>query len=162
MPRRTPLPRINPQGLLRFAERFVAVSPSEAPLLERLIRQFGVVVPRSALHECLPNPRGEASREELDLRIMRLRRRIRPLDLVIRIVRGHGYLLEAAGDRQPAEPKRARPVPQPHQRRHLTGCQGRSPSGQLNGLNNPEHTAKVTPLRRQRSGHGVAIRIVQY
>jgi DNA-binding winged helix-turn-helix (wHTH) protein len=153
------LPQIDhTSGTLWFAERFVAVSPNETRLLECMIRQFGVVVPRSTLHECLPNRPGGASRNALDLRIMRLRRRIRPLDLVIRTVYGRGYLLEAANRQQLVEPQLwPRPQPATHQDRHVAPRPGGPPNGQLNGLEHPEHTAKVTPLRRRRAGHGAAI-----
>lgn len=41
---------------------------------------------------------GPPSRNALDLRMLRLRRRIEPLNLVIRTVWGKGYLLDLAGD----------------------------------------------------------------
>lgn len=157
------LPQIDPCGVLRFAERFVAIPPSDACLLECLISEFGAVVARSTLDECLPKRQAGASRNALDLRIVRLRRRIRPLDLVIHRVRG-GYLLDMAAGKQLVEATRPRPRPRltAHQNRNVAGCPGgqlrqpRQPSGQRGGLKYPEHTAKVIPLRRG-PGHGVAI-----
>jgi DNA-binding winged helix-turn-helix (wHTH) protein len=152
------LPQIDPGGILRFAERSVAVSPIETCLLECLIYQFGVVVARSTLHGCLPDQSGGAGRNALDLRIMRLRRRIRPLDLVIRTVHGRGYVLEPASGRQLVEPTLLRPrSPLTAHQNRLAGRPGGPRGGQLNGLEYPEHTAKVTPLRRRRAGQGVAI-----
>lgn len=88
-------PQIDPFGILRFGERSVSVSPTETDLLECLTRQFGSLVPRQTLRDCLPDRPGGVSRNALDLHIMRLRRRIRPLNLVIRNVHGRGYLMEA-------------------------------------------------------------------
>lgn len=90
------LPQVDPHGLLRFGSRSVTVSRTETDLLECLTRQFGQLVPRETLRECLPERPGGVSRNALDLHIMRLRRRIQPLDLVIRTVWGRGYVLEAA------------------------------------------------------------------
>lgn len=109
------LPQVDPNGVLRYAGRSITVSRTETDLLESLVRQFGVLVPRELLRECLPDRPGGASRNALDLHIMRVRRRIRPLGLVIRTVWGRGYLLEAAdqpaqgaaeGGDQPGEPPR--------------------------------------------------------
>ena len=91
-------PQVDPYGILRFGDRSVSVSPTETDLLECLIRGFGSLVPRKMLLDCLPDrPDGGTSRNALDLHIMRLRRRIRPVRLAIRTVRGRGYLLEAMG-----------------------------------------------------------------
>lgn len=89
------LPHVDPNGVLRYAGRSITVSRTETDLLECLVRQFGVLVPRETLRECLPDRPGGASRNALDLHIMRVRRRIRPLGLVVRTVWGRGYLLEA-------------------------------------------------------------------
>jgi hypothetical protein len=88
------LPHVDPNGVLRFGGRSITVSRTETDLLECLVRQFGVLVTREALRDCLPDRPGGASRNALDLHIMRVRRRIRPLGLVIRTVWGRGYLLE--------------------------------------------------------------------
>lgn len=138
-------PQIDPCGVLRFAERFVAVPPSDACLLECLIREFGAVVARSTLEECAPNQPAGASHNALDLRIMRLRRRIRPLDLVIHRVRG-GYLLDIAAGVRLVEATR-----------NVNGSPGGPPSGQRDELKYPQRDAKVTPLRRRRSGRDAAI-----
>ena len=104
------LPQVDPNGVLRYAGRSITVSRTETDLLECLVRQFGVLVPRETLRECLPDRPGGASRNALDLHIMRVRRRIRPLGLVVRTVWGRGYLLEATepapavADRSPNHP----------------------------------------------------------
>lgn len=89
------LPQVDPYGILRFDDRSISVSPTETDLLECLIRQFGSMVSRETLLQCLPDRPGSVSRNALDLHIMRLRRRIRPIGLAVRTVHGRGYLLEA-------------------------------------------------------------------
>lgn len=124
------LPQVDPFGVLRFADRSISVSPCETDLLETLIRHFGTVVLRETLQACLPERPTGVSRNALDLHIMRLRRRIRPLGLVIRTARGRGYLLDSAERFRAAVP----------------GAPGRLDDGE---------PAKVTPLRRHRR-QGVA------
>jgi DNA-binding winged helix-turn-helix (wHTH) protein len=108
------LPHVDPNGVLRYAGRSITVSRTETDLLECLVRQFGVLVPRDTLRECLPDRPGGASRNALDLHIMRVRRRIRPLGLVVRTVWGRGYLLEAAEQPSTAErpPNKAAQAPE--------------------------------------------------
>lgn len=88
-------PQVDPHGVLRFGMRCTPVSPTATDLLECLVRQFGVLVSREVLHECLPEGVDDDNRNVLDLHMMRLRKRIRPVGLVIRTVWGRGYLLEA-------------------------------------------------------------------
>jgi DNA-binding winged helix-turn-helix (wHTH) protein len=95
------LPQIDPFGVVRFADKSICVSPTETDLLGCLIREFGSLVPRETLLQCLPDRPGEATRNALDLHIMRLRKRIRPIGLAVRTVHRRGYLLEALnGDRE--------------------------------------------------------------
>lgn len=110
------LPHVDPNGVLRFAGRSITVSRTETDLLECLVRQFGVLVTRDMLRECLPDRPGGASRNALDLHIMRVRRRIRSLGLVIRTVWGRGYLLEAA-ENQPVPLRGGQPAQRPEPRR---------------------------------------------
>jgi DNA-binding winged helix-turn-helix (wHTH) protein len=105
------LPHVDPNGVLRFAGQSVTVSRTETDLLECLARQFGALVPRAVLRDCLPDRPGGASRNALDLHIMRVRRRIRPLGLAVRTVWGRGYVLEAV-----ESPVAAQPVPHPARR----------------------------------------------
>ena len=85
---------VDPNGVLRYRGRLTTLSPTATDLLERLIRDFGVLVSREALSQCLPERDGEASRNALDLHVTRLRKRIGPVGLTIRTVWGRGYLLE--------------------------------------------------------------------
>jgi DNA-binding winged helix-turn-helix (wHTH) protein len=105
------LPHVDPNGVLRYAGRSITISRTETDLLECLVRQFGVLVTREMLRDCLPDRPGGASRNALDLHIMRVRRRIRPIGLVIRTVWGRGYLLEA--DQAQPDADRARHHAQP-------------------------------------------------
>jgi DNA-binding winged helix-turn-helix (wHTH) protein len=96
-------PQVDPNGVLRYCGRSITVSPTSTDLLERLVREFGVLVSRDELRNCLPDRDGGASRNALDLHIMRVRKRIRPIGLAIRTVWGRGYLLESSG-REAASP----------------------------------------------------------
>ncbi|WP_245572426.1 helix-turn-helix domain-containing protein [Actinokineospora enzanensis] len=87
------VPRVDEGGVLRYGGRAVAISPVGAGVLARLAQDFGVLVPREVLQHCLPG--NAEQRNALDLQIMRLRRRIRPLGLAIRTVWCRGYLLVA-------------------------------------------------------------------
>jgi hypothetical protein len=117
------LPQLDPYGILRFGDRSITVSPSQIDLLDCLIRRFGSLVPRAALLQCLPSRPGAFSRNALDLHIMRLRRRIQPVDLVIRTVYRRGYLLEPLDDPQPVQGVRPRQLiefPDPRARDRVT------------------------------------------
>lgn len=86
-------PRIDSDGIVRCGSRSVAVSPTEAAILQLLTRNFGMVVSREALCAQLSAAAGRSSRNALDLHIMRIRRRIAGAGLAIRTAWGRGYLL---------------------------------------------------------------------
>ncbi|PWI05416.1 transcriptional regulator [Streptomyces sp. NWU339] len=88
-------PHIDENQVLHFENRAVPLSPAEAELLNLLIRDFGSLVHRGALFESAAVD-GTRSRNTLDLRIMRIRRRIAPLGLVLRTDRVRGYALKQA------------------------------------------------------------------
>lgn len=86
-------PTLDEQGVLRLGDRWVPLAPVESRLMAVMLERFGAVVGRQALTRAgwldgLP------SRNALDVKIFRLRRRIEPLGLTIRTVRARGYLLE--------------------------------------------------------------------
>jgi DNA-binding response OmpR family regulator len=89
-------PHIDENRFLHFENGAVPLSPAEAELLDLLVRDFGSLVHRSALEECASAPDGARTRNTLDLRFMRIRRRIAPLGLVLHTDRGRGYVLEQA------------------------------------------------------------------
>jgi DNA-binding winged helix-turn-helix (wHTH) protein len=140
------LPHVDPNGVLRYAGRSITVSRTETDLLECLVRQFGVLVPREMLRDCLPDRPGGASRNALDLHIMRVRRRIRPIGLVVRTVWGRGYLLEAeqaptAAERPPDHSLTVHTSEFPGDGRFLDGWAHDSQDGQVFG-------GRVNPARR--------------
>ena len=89
------LPEIDDDGLLRFRGEWAALSPVETELARALVERFGGVVGRDALAK-RAWPIGLPTRNALDVHMLRLRRRITPLELEVRTVRGRGYLLQRA------------------------------------------------------------------
>jgi hypothetical protein len=78
------VPSLDDDGVLRVKGRWVALPPVEARLTTALLDRFGAVVSRDALSKAgWPD-------------VLRLRRRVEPLQLVIRTVRSRGYVLESA------------------------------------------------------------------
>ena len=88
-------PTIDGDGLVRTSDGWVSVAPVEARLASLLIENFGAVVSREALGD-VAWPDGPVQRNALDVRILRLRRRLNDIGLVIRTIRSRGYLLERA------------------------------------------------------------------
>ena len=95
----TSVPAIDEDGVLRFGGRWVSLPPLEARLTATLLQRYGAVVGREKLIRAVW-PGGSPGRNALDVHVLRLRRRIAPLDLAVRTVRSRGYLLEAVA---PAE-----------------------------------------------------------
>lgn len=89
-------PRMDASGTLNYRGRLVSVSPVEAALLTMLTTRFCSLATREELVERLAGQRACSSRNALDLHIMRIRRRIKPLGLVIRTAWSRGYILEPA------------------------------------------------------------------
>jgi Transcriptional regulatory protein, C terminal len=89
------VPGIDDDGVLRVGDRWVALPPVEARLASVLVERFGAVVSRDSLTK-IGWPAGSSSRNALDVHVLRLRRRLAPLQLAIRTVRSRGYLLERA------------------------------------------------------------------
>jgi DNA-binding response OmpR family regulator len=91
---RSESPALDRDGLLRFAGGWVSLPPVEARLMGALVERYGAVVSREQLSRS-GWPKGAPGRNALDVHVLRLRRRIAPLDLSIKTVRSRGYLLEA-------------------------------------------------------------------
>ena len=89
----SPIPEIDDDGLLRFRDRWVSLSPVERELAGALVERFGAVVGRELMAR-RAWPSGAPTRNALDVHILRLRRRIAPLGLEVRTVRSRGYLLQ--------------------------------------------------------------------
>ena len=91
-------PTIDSNGILQYGESTTTLSPTEANLMRHLIESFTCTVDRSLLSLNLVQA-SRVNRNALDLHVMRIRRRIRPLGLKIRKVWGRGYaLLPIVGD----------------------------------------------------------------
>jgi len=81
--------------VLVFGPQRLCLSPTEAQLMQVLCAEFSRVVDRATLVEQMWLGASEHDRRNaLDLRVMRLRRRVTPLRLTIRTAWGRGYLLE--------------------------------------------------------------------
>jgi Transcriptional regulatory protein, C terminal len=91
-------PDLDRDGLLRFSGGWVSLPPVEARVMAALIDRYETVVSRDQLARA-GWPKGAPGRNALDVHVLRLRRRIAPVDLVIKTVRSRGYLLEPAGGR---------------------------------------------------------------
>lgn len=90
-----PVPDLDTDGVLRYANRWVPLPPVEARLTDALLARFGAVVSRDSLSRA-GWPEGAPGRNALDVHVLRLRRRLAPVSLAIRTVRSRGYLLEPA------------------------------------------------------------------
>jgi DNA-binding response OmpR family regulator len=88
------VPELDSHGVLRVGAEWVGLPPVEARLVGALLERFGTVVSRESLSRA-GWPSGAPGRNALDVHVLRLRRRLSPLDLAIRTIRSRGYLLEA-------------------------------------------------------------------
>jgi len=91
----SPLPTIDDDGILRFRDGWVPLSPVERGLAQALVERYGAVVGREVLSR-RAWPCGAPTRNALDVHILRLRRRIATVGLEVRTVRSRGYLLQVA------------------------------------------------------------------
>ncbi|MFJ8133197.1 winged helix-turn-helix domain-containing protein [Streptomyces hydrogenans] len=90
------VPTIDSTGTLSYGSHSITISSTQTELMRLLIDRFGEVVYRTEFVECLAMRTPTLNRNSLDLHIMRLRRRLLPIDLSIRTVWGRGYMLENA------------------------------------------------------------------
>ena len=86
-------PRLDDNGRLYVGTQWVALSPIECRLISALLDRFGSVVSRATLTRS-GWPSGEPSRNQLDVHVLRLRRRVEPLGLSLRTLRARGYSLD--------------------------------------------------------------------
>lgn len=89
------VPTIDADNVLCIREERLPLADSEAVIMTSLVDNFQQVVPRKRLTESGWGNCSQEHRNALDLRILRLRRRIEPLKLEIVTVWGRGYMLEA-------------------------------------------------------------------
>ena len=94
-----PTPQVDGNGILRYRGRLVPLSPIEERLARALVDTPGSVVSRSRLVS--DTWEGKAVRlASLRTGVTRLRRRIAPLGLTVRSVRGRGYMVETSPGHQ--------------------------------------------------------------
>lgn len=90
------VPTIDSTGTLGFGHHSITVSATQTELMRLLVDRFGDVVHRDEFVRCFALRALTLNRNALDLHIMRLRRRLQPIELSIRTVWGRGYMLENA------------------------------------------------------------------
>ena len=82
---------------LRFRGERVALSPRELALTELLLYKAGRVVTKDSIVARLSSWEADFSENSVEVYVHRLRKRFAELGVVIKTVRGFGYVLEAAG-----------------------------------------------------------------
>lgn len=92
-PHRETRPELDGDGLLHMGNDWVSLPPIEQRLAAALIEKPAAVVSRDALARA-GWPEDTATRNALDVHMLRLRRRIEPIGLAIRTVRSRGYVLD--------------------------------------------------------------------
>ena len=85
-------PWLDPDGLLRHRDRWVAVSPNEEAVLRPLLDRWGQLVSRTSLAASVW-PDATASSRSLNTLVARLRKRVGPLGLTIETIRARGFVL---------------------------------------------------------------------
>ena len=89
---------------LRHRGERVALSPRELALTELLLQKAGRVVGKESIVARLSSWEADFSENSVEVYVHRLRKRFADLGVVIKTVRGFGYVLEAAeGQGAPAE-----------------------------------------------------------
>jgi DNA-binding response OmpR family regulator len=87
-------PELDEQGQLTFNGCSITLSRVNAGIAGVLVERYGQTVEREALMRTWPGH--SATGNALRIQILRLRRRLAPLGLEVRVVPGHGYRLERA------------------------------------------------------------------
>jgi two-component system OmpR family response regulator len=72
--------------------------PRERAILELLVTRAGKVVAKEAIVQSVTSLEDNLSDNAIEQYISRLRRRLHPLGLELRTIRGIGYLMEKGGD----------------------------------------------------------------
>jgi DNA-binding response OmpR family regulator len=86
---------------LRHRGERVALSPRELALTELLMQRAGRVVPKDQIIARLSSWEADFSENSVEVYVHRLRKRFSELGVVIRTVRGFGYVMEAAEPSRP-------------------------------------------------------------
>jgi len=96
-PQPSPRPEVKGDGRLAFDGRWVALSHTEEAMVRVLARRFGEVVDANSLASAAGERR--LSPNAVRVHLTRLRRRVQSIGLVVRTVRGRGYVLDPEGPR---------------------------------------------------------------
>ncbi|MFN8017837.1 MAG: helix-turn-helix domain-containing protein [Acidimicrobiales bacterium] len=83
-------PVVEVGDILRHRGRWIALAPSETPIVRALVDAFDRCVPLGELGVDVDDPHGRGT---FHTHVHRIRRRIAPLDLAIETVRGQGLVL---------------------------------------------------------------------
>jgi hypothetical protein len=89
-------PRLD-DGLLLFRGGWAAVPPAQVEMAALLVERFGAVVGKEELAAAAGTAGASAHAEAVKAAMGRLGRRVAPLGLELRSVRGRGHLLQAVG-----------------------------------------------------------------
>ena len=89
------IPILSMDNVLRYRGHKLPMAASEAVLMRELVDNFGNLVPRSKLMQLGWGTQSAKNRNALDLRILRLRHRLRYVALRVVTAWGKGYMLEA-------------------------------------------------------------------
>jgi DNA-binding winged helix-turn-helix (wHTH) protein len=93
------MPVMDPDGLLRFDGRWVAVSEVQQPVVELLVERFGELVSNDDVLAAYGAGGGTTTPTALRPLVHRLRQRLAPMGLTLHVVRRRGIVLDAgAGD----------------------------------------------------------------
>lgn len=86
-------PRVDEHGILRAGNHRCVLSPVEAQLMGVLVANGSNVTTRQDL-AAAGWPDGQATRNALDIAMMRLRRTVEPYGVMVRTVRSRGYVVD--------------------------------------------------------------------
>jgi DNA-binding response OmpR family regulator len=84
------------QRELRWRGQRVHMSPRELALTELLMHKAGRVVPKESIVATLSSWEADFSENSVEVYVHRLRKRFADLGVVIKTVRGFGYVMECA------------------------------------------------------------------
>ncbi len=87
-------PWLDEDGLLWFRDRWIVVPRGQGPVIEELARNFGRVVRDEEISEVFATSENSTHAEAVKTSMRRVTNLLRPLGLVLKRVRGSGYLLE--------------------------------------------------------------------
>lgn len=95
-------PWFDDAGLLRVGDEWVGLSPNQMPIARLLVERLNRLVHHEALVDACEAAGISTHATALKAAMGRLERRLAPVGLCLRSIRGRGYLLEVADD--PAQP----------------------------------------------------------